>query len=321
MSRVVRCVFRGVRYKIPLFFMLLIGQRATGNFTCCWLCSEFYQVPFVNLEVHKRQLACCTFPIVEHISSLEYNHKKRESKSHKIHDFYYTVYDGIFQFSLYSVFKWSAIGPTTPAFSTLWRWTFTFALLNWRLLTAWLHGACYGPWLHYRDATPGWFRSIYPWKIPTGPDFRVMASISWINSEFSSSFWKWRLSCYSDALFFYSAGLGSSGTSSVPAWSLSKGWWQSIVSHPLRFSVSICQTRSPICRRAEFDTSERIRCEWKDCVYPGTFTNEGTLVRHLRTVHFSPNRFKCDICGKRFGRKDRYRTHRQMAHSQAHARD
>ncbi|KAJ5222329.1 uncharacterized protein N7469_008569 [Penicillium citrinum] len=73
--------------------------------------------------------------------------------------------------------------------------------------------------------------------------------------------------------------------------------------------------------REEHDTSESLRCEWKDCDYLGTFTNEGTLVRHVRTVHVSPYRFNCTICGKRFGRKDRYRTHRQMAHSQDSVRE
>ncbi|OJJ01299.1 hypothetical protein ASPVEDRAFT_82824 [Aspergillus versicolor CBS 583.65] len=56
------------------------------------------------------------------------------------------------------------------------------------------------------------------------------------------------------------------------------------------------------------------KCEWRDCHTPGQFHRELDLVRHIRTVHISPDKYRCDSCGKAFGRKDHLNGHRKKRH-------
>lgn len=56
-----------------------------------------------------------------------------------------------------------------------------------------------------------------------------------------------------------------------------------------------------------------LRCQWKDCGSNDTFSNEGSLVRHLKAKHISPEKYRCP-CRKSFGRKDRFRDHMRLKH-------
>lgn len=60
-----------------------------------------------------------------------------------------------------------------------------------------------------------------------------------------------------------------------------------------------------------------IKCEWKGCVYPGAFSRETCLWRHIRSTHLSPQEFKCPQCNKTFGlgRKDKLNAHVRLVHS------
>ncbi|KAJ5618694.1 hypothetical protein N7528_006805 [Penicillium herquei] len=57
------------------------------------------------------------------------------------------------------------------------------------------------------------------------------------------------------------------------------------------------------------------RCTWEGCQYTGSFSGEGTLMRHIKSTHVSPNRYRCKICGKVFGRKDKVMEHLRGAHA------
>lgn len=58
----------------------------------------------------------------------------------------------------------------------------------------------------------------------------------------------------------------------------------------------------------------RYSCGWQGCSYEGHFKSEATLMRHISSIHVSPNKFKCEYCGKGLNRKDRYKAHVQMVH-------
>jgi hypothetical protein len=57
-----------------------------------------------------------------------------------------------------------------------------------------------------------------------------------------------------------------------------------------------------------------LRCDWRDCEYPGNFSREGCLWRHIKSQHISPDEFKCHVCQSTFGRKDRFRNHMLTVH-------
>ncbi|KAI9368788.1 hypothetical protein BJX61DRAFT_536966 [Aspergillus egyptiacus] len=61
-------------------------------------------------------------------------------------------------------------------------------------------------------------------------------------------------------------------------------------------------------------SSRLYKCEWRDCHTPGRFKRELDLVRHLRTVHISPDRYRCGDCDRAFGRKDQLNGHRTKHH-------
>lgn len=73
----------------------------------------------------------------------------------------------------------------------------------------------------------------------------------------------------------------------------------------------------PSSRPTEEATPSK-KCEWKGCTFPRPFRREAELIRHIKTVHVSRDAYKCPICGKGFGRKDRMEDHRRT-HTHNHA--
>ncbi|KAJ5701223.1 hypothetical protein N7488_008771 [Penicillium malachiteum] len=59
-----------------------------------------------------------------------------------------------------------------------------------------------------------------------------------------------------------------------------------------------------------------LRCYWEGCQYTGSFSSEGALVSHLKSLHISTASYKCPVsgCDKTFGRKDRLMDHQRIVH-------
>ncbi|PYH66339.1 C2H2-type zinc finger protein [Aspergillus vadensis CBS 113365] len=55
-------------------------------------------------------------------------------------------------------------------------------------------------------------------------------------------------------------------------------------------------------------------CKWRGCSSSTRFSTEGDLVRHLKSIHISPDAYSCSVCGKSFGRKDHLRDHQRRRH-------
>lgn len=60
------------------------------------------------------------------------------------------------------------------------------------------------------------------------------------------------------------------------------------------------------------------KCQWKGCTFPRPFRRDAELMRHTRTIHVSRDAYKCPICGRGFGRKDKMEDHRRT-HTYNHA--
>ncbi|GJP92146.1 alpha/beta hydrolase family protein [Aspergillus niger] len=55
-------------------------------------------------------------------------------------------------------------------------------------------------------------------------------------------------------------------------------------------------------------------CKWRGCSSSTRFSTEGDLVRHLKSIHISPDAYSCSVCGKTFGRRDHLRDHQRRRH-------
>ncbi|GKZ95336.1 hypothetical protein AnigIFM59636_009075 [Aspergillus niger] len=55
-------------------------------------------------------------------------------------------------------------------------------------------------------------------------------------------------------------------------------------------------------------------CNWLGCSSSTRFSTVGDLVRHLKSIHISPDAYSCPVCGKTSGRKDHLRDHRRRRH-------
>ncbi|GAM38744.1 hypothetical protein TCE0_033r09724 [Talaromyces pinophilus] len=60
------------------------------------------------------------------------------------------------------------------------------------------------------------------------------------------------------------------------------------------------------------------KCEWKGCTFPRPFRRDAELMRHIKTIHIARDAYKCPVCRKGFGRKDRMEDHRRT-HTHNHA--
>ncbi|OJI99705.1 hypothetical protein ASPVEDRAFT_70037 [Aspergillus versicolor CBS 583.65] len=79
--------------------------------------------------------------------------------------------------------------------------------------------------------------------------------------------------------------------------------------NPRQPAFQASQTLSP-------SDSPRLQCRWEDCTRKTCFRREADLMRHIRTVHVSPNAYVCPErnCGRPFGRKDHLGQHRKRRH-------
>ena len=59
----------------------------------------------------------------------------------------------------------------------------------------------------------------------------------------------------------------------------------------------------------------RFRCYLGECTGKIMYRDQHLLDRHIRERHTSERPFQCDDCTRRFGRKDRLRSHRRVAHN------
>ncbi|KAL2823290.1 hypothetical protein BDW59DRAFT_163452 [Aspergillus cavernicola] len=57
-------------------------------------------------------------------------------------------------------------------------------------------------------------------------------------------------------------------------------------------------------------------CEWKDCSPAPYFNRVAELMRHIKSIHVSPDAHSCPVenCGKRFGRRDQLQLHTRRSH-------
>lgn len=60
------------------------------------------------------------------------------------------------------------------------------------------------------------------------------------------------------------------------------------------------------------DSTTSKKCEWKGCTFLRPFRRDAELMRHIKTVHVSRDAYKCPVCGKAFGRKDKMEDHRRI---------
>ncbi|KAL2826580.1 hypothetical protein BJY01DRAFT_255935 [Aspergillus pseudoustus] len=56
------------------------------------------------------------------------------------------------------------------------------------------------------------------------------------------------------------------------------------------------------------------QCQWNGCTSTNVFSRETELMRHLRTIHVSPEAFPCLDCSRTFGRNDHLQQHRRKRH-------
>ncbi|KAE8141279.1 hypothetical protein BDV38DRAFT_237655 [Aspergillus pseudotamarii] len=58
------------------------------------------------------------------------------------------------------------------------------------------------------------------------------------------------------------------------------------------------------------------RCEWRACKYPGEFSREAELMRHIRSKHVCPGLYECpeENCRRMFNRKDNMMEHFRRMH-------
>jgi hypothetical protein len=58
------------------------------------------------------------------------------------------------------------------------------------------------------------------------------------------------------------------------------------------------------------------QCKWEDCGSSTIFQREGDLIRHLKTIHISPNAYPCPEpeCPRAFGRNDHLKNHLKTIH-------
>ncbi|KAL5333321.1 hypothetical protein BJX70DRAFT_71592 [Aspergillus crustosus] len=61
------------------------------------------------------------------------------------------------------------------------------------------------------------------------------------------------------------------------------------------------------------------QCKWSGCQSSTIFRREVDIVRHLRSIHLSPDAHHCleKNCRRSFGRKDHLREHKRRCHRQA----
>ena len=59
----------------------------------------------------------------------------------------------------------------------------------------------------------------------------------------------------------------------------------------------------------------RFRCYLGECTGKIMYRDQHLLDRHIRERHTSERPFQCDDCKRRFGRKDRLRSHKRVAHN------
>lgn len=60
------------------------------------------------------------------------------------------------------------------------------------------------------------------------------------------------------------------------------------------------------------------KCGWEGCAYPGNFSSEYVLMRHIKSTHVSPGLYKCpDLnCDRSFGRRDKLSAHVRLVHAE-----
>ncbi|KAF9885543.1 hypothetical protein FE257_012749 [Aspergillus nanangensis] len=60
-------------------------------------------------------------------------------------------------------------------------------------------------------------------------------------------------------------------------------------------------------------------CRWEGCCYTGAFRRKADLLRHLETIHISPQSFACLArgCHRMFNRRDNMRQHLFRRHENA----
>ncbi|KAL5042382.1 hypothetical protein BDW71DRAFT_211229 [Aspergillus fruticulosus] len=65
----------------------------------------------------------------------------------------------------------------------------------------------------------------------------------------------------------------------------------------------------------------RFQCKWQGCDSSHRFKRENDLIRHIRTIHISPDAWPClmNNCGMAFGRKDHLIQHNKRRHNRAKA--
>ncbi|KAL2801976.1 hypothetical protein BJX63DRAFT_416095 [Aspergillus granulosus] len=58
------------------------------------------------------------------------------------------------------------------------------------------------------------------------------------------------------------------------------------------------------------------KCMWEGCNSSTSFQREGDLIRHLKTIHISPDAYPCHEakCSKTFGRNDHLQNHLRKRH-------
>ncbi|KAJ0416234.1 hypothetical protein BJY00DRAFT_317119 [Aspergillus carlsbadensis] len=76
-----------------------------------------------------------------------------------------------------------------------------------------------------------------------------------------------------------------------------------------------CHARDTLGTTNESNAS-RFQCKWQGCANKPSFLREGDLIRHLKTIHISPDAYRCRVhpCHKPFGRKDHLLEHRKRCH-------
>ncbi|KAJ5740807.1 hypothetical protein N7493_000679 [Penicillium malachiteum] len=85
---------------------------------------------------------------------------------------------------------------------------------------------------------------------------------------------------------------------------------------PQTYGESLAGGSSSFSTMDDMFNIEQLKCRWEDCDYTGNFSGKGTLMRHIKSKHVSPNRFECKLCGNTFGRKDKVMEHLRSKHAQ-----
>ncbi|PYH90950.1 hypothetical protein BO71DRAFT_401796 [Aspergillus ellipticus CBS 707.79] len=86
--------------------------------------------------------------------------------------------------------------------------------------------------------------------------------------------------------------------------------------NPISTTTSTLEETPQSPNQNDENEQAQLKCEWKNCKYTHTFNRPAELLRHVKTIHISPQSHMCRYrgCSRTFNRKDKLGEHMLRAH-------